>query len=128
MFMAMGSIHAPFAAKARNTRSFGLVDGAVCGARPFGVGLRGRKLVGNSQKSTFSASAILLISASPAFPSFLSSFLAALSALSRIFCSASLKGGACSLGVLSCGWDPPRARSRKQTRGKYYALLTHCSR
>lgn len=52
---------------------------------------------GFHSQSTFSFSSILLISASPAFPSFLSSFLAALRALSRIFCSASLKGGACSV-------------------------------
>ena len=43
---------------------------------------------------TFSSSAILLISARPALPSFLSSFLAKLRVLSRAFCSASLKGGA----------------------------------
>ena len=43
---------------------------------------------------TFSSSAILFISASPALPSFLSSFLAKLRVLSRAFCSASLKGGA----------------------------------
>lgn len=52
------------------------------------------QLHGDGGVRTFSSSAILFISASPAFPSFLSSFLAKLRVLSRAFCSASLKGGA----------------------------------
>lgn len=48
----------------------------------------------NQFTGTFSSSAILFISASPALPSFLSSFLAKSRAFSLLFCSASLNGGA----------------------------------